>query len=320
VRLIAVLGTGSIGMRHARALRDLDSVEVVLVPVREPRRRELEEQGWRVSESVGKIDNLSGVIVATDTGRHVADLGAAVEAGARCVLVEKPVAPSIEIAKGAQIRGSRAFVGYCFRFDQGLAAFEDALSDAGDLHRVDIRAGSYLPNWRPGRDYRSGYASRPSEGGVLLDLSHEIDYALHLFGVPRVVTASMSNSGRLGIESEDQADLRWISARGAAVNIELDYLTRPTVRTAVAYGSKATVTWDLANRTITQAGAERVNRTELGGKKDDMYERQALAFLGACEGGEGAGLVTWDEGMAVVATCDAARRSARSHRPEEVMA
>jgi predicted dehydrogenase len=44
---------------------------------------------------------------------------------------------------------------------------------------------SYLPEWRPGTDYRKTYAAQEGAGGVKLDLIHEFDYLFTLFGMPQ---------------------------------------------------------------------------------------------------------------------------------------
>ena len=52
---------------------------------------------------------------------------------------------------------------------------------------------SFLPNWRSNRDYRKSSSLKKVEGGgVLLELSHEIDYIRNLFGVPKHVLMAKS--------------------------------------------------------------------------------------------------------------------------------
>ena len=52
--------------------------------------------------------------------------------------------------------------------------------ESGTLGRIlSVRAegGFYLPFWHPWEDYRDFYMSwKTGGGGVLLDISHEIDY------------------------------------------------------------------------------------------------------------------------------------------------
>src|SRR5688500_18939410 len=91
---IAVVGAGSIGMRHARVLNAFPEVEVVVIPVRPDRVRQLMGQGVRATGSLEEASSCQGAIIATDTGRHIDDLRRIMEAGIPTILVEKPLAPS----------------------------------------------------------------------------------------------------------------------------------------------------------------------------------------------------------------------------------
>ena len=89
-----VRGTGSIGLRHARVLAE-HGVEVRLWPVTDRRSARTARSRHCVLDDAVEAAALAAadlVVVATDTGRHVADALQALDAGARHVLVEKPAA------------------------------------------------------------------------------------------------------------------------------------------------------------------------------------------------------------------------------------
>ena len=67
-----------------------------------------------------------------------------------------------------------------------------------------IESGSYLPNWRPKQDYRSSCSAKKNlGGGVLLELSHELEYLSWIFGKPNWISAWVGKLSSLEIDVED---------------------------------------------------------------------------------------------------------------------
>ena len=65
-----------------------------------------------------------------------------------------------------------------------MLALKKALP-ALSVYSARVLCSSYLPGWRPGVDYRTVYsAHKDMGGGVTIDLIHEWDYLVELFGKP----------------------------------------------------------------------------------------------------------------------------------------
>ena len=78
----------------------------------------------------------------------------------------------------------------------------------GSVRNVIIEAGNDLRRWRPDTDYKSSVsASARLGGGVLRELSHELDYLMWIFGKPVWVSAHLSIVSDLGLQVEDTAHL-----------------------------------------------------------------------------------------------------------------
>ena len=242
---VVVVGTGSAGKRHLEALALLDSVTAISVSKRNGR------VAADLRAAADKGANLC--IVASDTGRHVEDAMLAIDLGFD-VCVEKPLAATAQEAAAlnryALERRRKVFVGCVLRFSESLNVFRSRLSFVGPLHSVRIECQSHLPDWRPDRPYKESYSARLNEGGVLRDLIHEIDYAGWLFGWPAAIEARVRNLGRLGIASEEIAEINW-EAEQFIVSIALDYLTRPSRRRICASGELGTIEWDGINAVVT---------------------------------------------------------------------
>jgi predicted dehydrogenase len=178
-----------------------------------------------------------------------------------------------------------------------------------------VRCQSWLPDWRPERDYRASYSARTDEGGVLRDLVHELDYAEVLFGRPASLAAHLDHDGPLDIEAEQAATLLWQTAT-ATVTCRLDYITRPPTRGVTIHGPEGSLEWDLPTATVTQLDAAgRATTTSFPADldRDTVMATQARAALELTPEAEPAqrhtagAPATLAEALATLELCDRAR-------------
>ena len=183
-----------------------------------------------------------------------------------------------------------------------------------------IECQSYLPDWRPQRPYKDSYSARAEEGGVLLDLIHEIDYTGWLFGWPVSLQAGLKNLGRLGIDSDKIAELTWETSKGCIVSTNLDYLSRTPRRQLHAYGELGTICWDGITGTVQLmlAGAS-LQEHQSTQTRDEMFAAQIGALVDYINGEPDSRMATGVDGVKALAICDAARLSSTSRREEVVI-
>ena len=322
---MAVIGTGSIGLRHLQVLQGVPNVRPIAIPHRHDRRDELDRLGFLTSVNLGeavKTWNIEGCIVASDTSRHLADGVDALSHGLHC-LVEKPLckngSEANQLYRKALEADRRLYVGCVLRFCESLERVRAGLDLIGPLHAVRIECQSYLPDWRPDRPYQETYSAREDEGGVLRDLIHEVDYAGWLFGWPTSLQARLHNTGTLGIAAEETADLSWETGGGAVMTIRLDYLTRPARRRMTVCGRNGTWEWDaIMRRAVYQTPGAQREETVSAQTRDAMLADQARAFLAAVDGQVDRRLAPGLDGVRAMVVCDAARRASLSGRQEVV--
>jgi len=313
---VLIVGTGSIGMRHAHVFRQA-GCRVVLCPKRKPRVAEL-STNWNCVEA--PIDAATThAVIATNTSEHASDAKACFHAGMKC-LIEKPLTDSLDSGKSVLLHARQrnleqnSYCAFNLRHSLSLLKFRELLQEVGEVHAVDIVCRSFLPEWRAERDYRTSYSADPKAGGVLRDLCHELDYAIWCFGMPDSLSAICSNSGRLQIRSEEQASVHY-RAGNALVSIQLDYLSRPTRRYMLAYGNRGTLAWNAIEQTITLELNDEIPETRsLSQTRDEMMHYQAKAFLES----DSKSMCSLHSGLKVSALIDAAYRSAENHREEQV--
>jgi len=205
MKTVLVIAYGSIGKRHVETLLSLGIQPIVLSKYPD------NNSGVKFINHISEIATCDYTIIASPTARHYFDLKKVLlNTDCRKILIEKPLDSTIEKAQLIKELGEKyhaeIYVAYNMRFFNALNKVKKYISDNKDKIRiVEMIGGQYLPEWRPGRDYKQSYsASQELGGGVELDLSHEIDYMCWLFGEPKNIEFKKAYKiSKLEINSHD---------------------------------------------------------------------------------------------------------------------
>lgn len=237
------------------------------------------------------------------------------------VLIEKPLSDSWDRVRDAAALLSRhqdrIEVAYNLRYLSSARCMK-GLVEGGRVGRIlslRVEVGQYLPDWRPRADYRRQVsANRSLGGGVLLELSHELDYVNWIFGRFDRVFCVAANSGQLEIDVEDNADIL-LTRDGLTAQIHLDFLQRSASRSCKVIGSLGTLNWDLiANRILLDdPSGESVLFSDPAVDRNDTYIEQLRGFIEVAAG-RAAPRITLDDGLTVLSMIEAMRKSAISGR------
>ena len=317
---VAVLGFGSSGQRHAALLQERFSEDEIVVFSS----RSHAESPFLITSSladIGKFGPDLAVIAGVATERLA--MVQALPDGLQGILIEKPLADTfangVEIADEAARKAELAQVGYNLRFSPSLLEFKRRIDsgDLGEVLSVRVETGQFLPDWRPGRDYRTtASAQKALGGGALLELSHEIDYVRWIFGEIEWVSAWVGKSSGLDIDVEDTACLTLGFANsGRIVNkvaqISLDLVRRDRTRSVTAVCALGSLRWDGIAWTVDEQTAAAGNWQRVFAEKpgsSSTYERQWGGFFSTLEG-HGDEAATLLDGLAALRVVDAAKKS-----------
>ncbi|MFN0116734.1 MAG: Gfo/Idh/MocA family protein [Elusimicrobiota bacterium] len=322
--MVGVIGTGSIGTRHLEILKSFEKIRPVCFSKRASRKKELFAQGYSIVDSVLEMKKLGvkAAIIATDTKEHFRYVEECLEAGMD-VLVEKPLAidakEAKKIAQLSEKLSRKVYVGCVMRFSLSLREFIRCLKEMGKIYSVRVECQSYLPAWRPERNYKEAYSARKEEGGVLRDLVHEIDYTGWIFGWPDSLQAHLGNTGVLGIESEEFADISWNISPYTSVSMRLDYLSNPPRRGIIVTGEKGVLEWDGIKNSVCFTSNEGRNEWESGENQNAKYEMQLNSFCEAVFSGKTSGLLaTVVDGVKAMLVIEAARLASMNKKEMEI--
>ncbi|MDX2112507.1 MAG: Gfo/Idh/MocA family oxidoreductase [Alphaproteobacteria bacterium] len=287
--IFLVVGYGSIGKRHARLLAPLaKAVEVVTSQPCEdfPRHRSIRE-----ALSAAPFTH---VIICTQTSRHGAALRELAEAGfTGQVLVEKPLAHHAgDLAASYPMT---VHVAYQLRFHPAVVALKHYLRERRVLS-VHAYVGQHLGQWRPGREVRQTYSAYKAQGGgVVRDLSHELDLLQYLLGTITQCHAITARTSNLTVDSEDAAALALSCTNCPVISLQLNYLDHEPKRKWWINTEDASITLDLIAGTL-KLGSSTQNFSV---DRDDPYQAMHRTWLDS-----GSNLCRLDEALALCQLID----------------
>lgn len=250
-----IAGLGSIGRQHLRNLVSLGERDIILYRTHKSTLPDDELEDFPVVTDLesGLSQEPDAVIVANPTSMHLDTALPAARAGCH-LLLEKPVSHSMdgieEFSTAVEISKVGVLIGYQYRFHPGLQKVKDLLQNNAIGEVVSARAhwGEFLPGWHPWEDHRLGYSGRSDlGGGVVLTLSHPIDYLCWLLGEVDEIWAFSGNLGELGVDVEDTAEIGMRFSNGTIGSIHLNYVQQPPEHYLQLVGTRGTIKWDYSD-------------------------------------------------------------------------
>jgi UDP-N-acetylglucosamine 3-dehydrogenase len=290
---IGVIGVGVMGSNHARVLSEMAGVE--LVGVADPDRKQREFVARTLG--CGEFADLQALIgsgvdavtIAAPTHLHH-DIALTCIAHGLHVMVEKPIAPTVEegraIVAAARRAGVTLMIGHVERFNPAVESIKRAIKDQDILSIAITRVGPFPP--------------RMSNVGVVIDLAvHDIDL-IRWFTDSEIVEIQPQLSSAVA-EREDIALLQFRTASGVLAHINTNWLTPFKARTIHVATRDKYLIGDLLTLQVTECfgfqpdGSYSMRHLSVG--YAEPLRAELRAFVDAIRNGR-APAVTGEEGVA----------------------
>lgn len=239
--------------------------------------------GFRIIRTWEEADALRPDIafIANPTHLHIPASLACARTGAHLFL-EKPIGHTREglpeLLDCVRSRGLTAYVAYNLRFHPVIETLKEMIAGK-EVASVEVVCTSYLPDWRPGRNHLDAYSAKSAMGGgVLLDLSHELDYIDHIFGPVLSIQGEFGRRSDVTTDAEDFALLEVGTPSVPRISVRLDIAERKVSRTVdIAFRDGSQLSGDLIASRITGSGLP--GPIEPPYHPNLTYEKQLRYFL-----------------------------------------
>ena len=324
IKHVVVFGSGSAGRRHARALRRLFPEARIQIVKRSSSSQPTQQLDGEEIEIVNELIAALSlgpdlVVIASPATMHARDLQSALPYCQK-ILLEKPLAHNLAdanlILDTLHKFPSSVLVGYHLRFSETPLKLLELCSDAslGDLRSASFGYGQHLSLWRKDVDFRSSVTARSDlGGGVLLELSHEIDAIDMLVGkIASIENAQISTDASItdGIV-DTSVDAQLVTNSGLKVSLHLDMTSTTPWRSWELQFSNGGLRANLLSGEIFRVNSDKSEELVFNASDDerDSAARSQISSFTA-EGHLGGNL---EQSHFVIRIIDAIRYSAETH-------
>lgn len=286
-RKVCFIGLGSIAARHIKNLKDIFGEKIEIDVLRSGNGRTLDDN---LQSMIGQVyfdynslpKDYDVMFVTNPTRLHYKTLQK-IQEYATHFFVEKPVFETgrEDIAKLQLKKDSVYYVACPLRYTNVIQYLKENI-DFNQVYSMRCISSSYLPDWRPGTDYRNTYSAKKElGGGVSIDLIHEWDYICYLAGQPIKVHSFMGHKSNLEIDSDDLA-VYIAEYPDKFVELHLDYLGRKSIRKIELFTQNDSIEADLIEQKIVFRKDNRI--IDLKEDRDSYQKKELLHFFDIVEG------------------------------------
>ena len=250
---VLIIGLGSIALKHIEAIKKINHGAIIYAL----RSSIIANDNKDVISLYNLTDvpnDIDFILISNPTSLHAESILNVIDLK-KPLFIEKPVFDSIinneNIVHLISQKNIKTYVGCNLRFHPALSFLKNYLNTKRPkINEVTIYCGSFLPNWRPLQDYTKSYsANKKLGGGVHLDLIHELDYAIWIFGKPLIYKSFKRKVSNLLIDTFDYTNYN-LTYPDFNISITLNYYRLQPKRQIEIVLENEVLTCDLLNSTI----------------------------------------------------------------------
>lgn len=236
-----IVGSGNIAKRHLKNISLINKKSKIIIFKRSDSKIDkfFLKKSFLMCNSLNYVEtnnNKSIAIICSPASYHIEDAIKLIKKGFH-LLIEKPLTTMRKnITKLINIKHNyrnKILIGYNMRFTERIEYLLKLLKGKqySEIEHIDIKAFTDFREWRKNKYFKNTVTfNKDLGGGVINELSHEIDYMNLLFGKPdTVIVNEIKKNININVEHHIVAFFQY-HKKQYSINLELDMLSKKNQR------------------------------------------------------------------------------------------
>jgi predicted dehydrogenase len=278
---VLIIGLGSIAKKHITSLLELIP-DVEIYALRSTDNSANFSNVFNIYDLKDSPNDVDFIIISNPTSLHACAIEQILIFNAP-IFIEKPIFDKIDtnisLINLIQEKRLKTYIACNLRFHSVINFLKHYIQNANKrINEVNVYCGSYLPEWRNGSNYIDSYSAKSSMGGgVHLDLIHELDYCIWLFGFPIKHSSVKRKVSQLQIDSIDYCSYN-LFYENFNLSVVLNYFRIKPKRQIEIVFEDDVITCDLLSAIIKNSQGQ-VIFEEKGFNMNNTYLKQMEYFI-----------------------------------------
>lgn len=243
---VLIIGHGSIGSKHFKVLRKLKLIEEIKI-ISKIKNKTLPRIEFKKNEIINY--NPDYIIIANETYLHYKTLKFINSIFKdKKILIEKPI---FEKQYSLKLY-NKVFVNYNLRVHPLIEKMKNIIAKKS-FNYVNMTCFSDVLKWRKNIKFSKSYSSSKKKGGgVLKELSHEIDLMYYLFNVKKNLFKYKKKLSNLSGDADDTAVIIAEENNKRLIVISLNYSSQFNYRRIIVSGDNYSLNLDLKKNVLVK--------------------------------------------------------------------
>lgn len=249
-----LIGFGSIAQKHYKIIKEKDKKSNIFI-YRKNKQKIFNDKNKKYIFNLNKtlIEKIDYVFILCPSSSHKYYLDIFIKFKHLKIFIEKPLFNSLRNKNSLyelySKNSERIFIGYNMRFMNSINFIKKYIKNK-KIIGVTVNTLTNLRFWRK-KDYsKSVTAVKNLGGGIILELSHEIDYILYLFNDLKILYNHFDKKSNLKINVEDQV-ITFFKSKNFEILLNMNMFSFYNERVIKIFFDNETIVCDLNNGSIS---------------------------------------------------------------------